>query len=365
MGDKGVRVQFFSGKLTVAFWNLDDCPVPNNTDVKPIYDDIESALYLMGFVGVKEIVLHCEKVKYDFAALWSSGRLVYLPKEYSDGDHCNVAVISKKPSDELLRVLRCLKSRGHNALLIEPPDGLFSRSSLFDNAQLLGGGKPIHKALVTYEDQLEAKLDCGPHSFPNEEEVYSSRSTEMIDFSGNTIPSLVFLFLFLFRFLTSLISERAKHVIGQRTVVFWDAVDSPFPLCFSSSPDVIFKKISKTLIKKGFSRKISIWAYVDNDSELLARNKTWGSRIYFLPGGNSRRIRMLNDIMLLSRDSPPHEASLILVSGQFKGDPLYMTLLRDMDSIHYYLVLVTPREQPDDPNVWPGLLLDRAYLLRS
>ncbi|CAH8384264.1 unnamed protein product [Eruca vesicaria subsp. sativa] len=269
---------------------------------------------------------------------------ILMNVEYAGRGHCNVAGLWV---NHALRVLGCLKSRGHTSLLIEPPhdeECVFSVESLVENAQLLGGGKPIHKDVLTPEDLCQDY--CGPRRFINEEEDYNNHSTEMIDFS-----------------------ERAKHVKGKRTVVFWDALDCPFPLCFSSSPDVIFKKISKALFKRGFSRKISIWAYVEKDSELLVCKKTWAPKIYFLPGENnasSRRIRMLNDMLLLSRDSPPRyrdEASLILVSGQLKGDRPYITVFRLMESRHYYLVLVTPSKQPEDPNVWPGLLMDEAYHL--
>ncbi|CAG7891196.1 unnamed protein product [Brassica rapa] len=149
---------------------------------------------------------------------------------------------------------------------------------------------------------------------------------------------------------------------GTRTVIFWDAVDCPFPLSFS--PDQIYQSIQSALVKMGSSDKITIRAYV-NDTKKTSK-KTWDSRIYFLPGGDkaSRRVRMLNNIFLLLKDSPylnrPYEASLVLVSDQFKHDAYYIEMLRNLKLIHYYVILVTPTEdinKPESPE-WPGLLID-------
>ena len=82
-------------------------------------------------------------------------------------------------------------------------------------------------------------------------------------------------------------SERIPTVRGPRTAVFWDAVDCPFPP--SSSPDAIYHSISSALAERCFSDNITIWAYLDDadkkGSALLGGDKTWASRIYFLPGG--------------------------------------------------------------------------------
>ncbi|XP_056848542.1 uncharacterized protein LOC130498867 [Raphanus sativus] len=68
-----------------------------------------------------------------------------------------------------------------------------------------------------------------------------------------------------------------------------------------------------------------------DDEDVNLGDKTWVSRIYFLPGGDkaSRRVRMLNDMHLLSRDAPltNHRGSLILVSDHFFHDPYYMEML--------------------------------------
>lgn len=72
-----------------------------------------------------------------------------------------------------------------------------------------------------------------------------------------------------------------------------------------------------------------------------------------------RRVRMLNDMHLMSRDAPltNHGASLILVSDHFFHDPYYMEMLGQFMSGGYALVLVSNMSESLDE--WPGAL-DRA-----
>ncbi|KAL0728637.1 hypothetical protein Bca4012_024730 [Brassica carinata] len=258
----------------------------------------------------------------------------------------NVALIAK-PNGELLRVLRCLKSRNHDVLVIDPPPPccppLFSVASLLENARLLDGPKPRFKAMLPdylYVDDIdEENLDI-------KEDV-----SKTVDFS-----------------------ERIPTVKGERTAVFWDAEDCPFPP--SSTPDEIYHSIASALVEIGSSDKITIWAYLDGDKKgswrdaLLGVEKTWASRIYFLPGGDnsSRRNRMLNDLYFWVRDSSPRrnkmspEASLVIFSDQFNDDDSYYThMLQNLSKRGYHLLLVIPTTQdinePENPE-WPGSLID-------
>ncbi|KAL0737109.1 hypothetical protein Bca4012_013319 [Brassica carinata] len=227
--------------------------------------------------------------------------------------------------------------QGHNVLLIEqPPDAecLFSVDSLLKNSRLLGGGKPRVKKEFT-PDELRHLYDW------EEEEEEVDGSDDVSNLSNNKMLDF--------------------------SVIFWDAIDCPFPLCFS--PDQIFEKIKSPLLKKGLSDNITIWAYVDERSwrDKYLGNKTWHSRIYFLPAGDkaSRRIRMLNDMYLQSKDSPLRycPGSLILVSDHFSGDPYYMELFGRMKNRKYHLVLLVPSEHSnisESPDEWPRSLFDRA-----
>ncbi|KAJ4866424.1 Plant AUGMIN subunit 7 protein [Raphanus sativus] len=88
------------------------------------------------------------------------------------------------------------------------------------------------------------------------------------------------------------------------------------------------------------------------------------SRINFFHGDDeaSRRIRMLNDMYLLSREAPlkNNVGSLILVSDHFFDDPYYMEMFEDMKDSGYSLVLVIPSEHSnisESADKWPGSLL--------
>ncbi|CAN6846834.1 unnamed protein product, partial [Brassica oleracea] len=373
MDEEGETILFYSVNETFVCWNIDDCPVPVDTDLGSIVDNFEHALHQMGFEGRMSINVDCKKLNSNEEALFKAGRIFYLP--YTTQDYrkfgtrptldmtfymlsvlretapilANLAVVVKPnidPGSELHRVLHCLKSRGHNVLLVElPPDEkcLFSVDSLLKNSRFLGGGKPRAKKELTPEEMREMQ-----RPYDSEEEEEEDGSYDVSDLSNQKMLDF---------------SERIKHVKGPRTVVFWDAIDCPFPLCFS--PEQIFQKIKSVLMKKGTNDNITIWAYVDERSwrDKCLGNKTWDSRIYFLPAGD-RRVRMLNDMFLQSRDAPLHHCPglLILVSNHFSGDPFYMELFEDMQHKNYHPFLIIPREHSnisESPDEWPLSLFNR------
>ena len=170
----------------------------------------------------------------------------------------NVALIAK-PNRELRRVLLCLKSRNHDVLLIDPPrccPPLFSVESLLEHARLLDGATPRFKALLP--DYMY--LDDIDEEFLDIKEDLS----KTVDFTGKTHSQIVLDFLsvilfkndykwYLFNLSLSLYllhgSERIPTVRGDRTAVFWDAEDYPFPLCFT--PDEIYHSIASALVERG------------------------------------------------------------------------------------------------------------------
>ncbi|CAN6846760.1 unnamed protein product [Brassica oleracea] len=364
-------IDFESLKQTLVFWNIDDYPIPVDAtnNLGPIFGDISKALHLMGFRdGHMTVWLYSEQLNYDRKEVGEAEVIYhYLPQSMSYSGALykvpamtlymiqyasnigpgpvNLLVIAK-PKRELHRVLQCLKSRRHNVLIVEPPppdeEFLFSVDSLLENARFLGGGKPRFKALLSH---YALEYDTSQDYYVKIKEDVS----KTVDFS-----------------------ERIPTVKGVRTAVFWDAVDCPFPL--SSTPDEIYHSIASALVAKGFSARIKIWAYLDDDKkgswrDVLLGDKTWASRIYFLPGGDkaSRRIRMLNDMYLWERDSSrstrSYEASLVLFADQFKDDAYYVHMLQKLlNDRRCDLVLVNPTldiNKPETPE-WPGLLLDKG-----
>ncbi|KAG5408047.1 hypothetical protein IGI04_004366 [Brassica rapa subsp. trilocularis] len=358
------------GRLTLLFWNMDDYPIPVGTsdDLGAVSSNMFEALHQMGFRGYMRMQVYSEQQRESYDKDWWMKSLIsYVPKckSYSADFYklpditldiitltssvgpgpSNVALIAK-PNGELLRVLRCLKSRGHDVLVIDTPpccpDPLFSVESLLEHARLLDGAKPRFKALLSdymYLDDIDEK----------DVEIQEDLS-KTVDFS-----------------------ERIPTVKGIRTAVFWDAVDCPFPL--SSSPDEIYHSISSALVERGSSDKITIWAYLDDDDKKvsLGGNKEWASRIHFLPGGDSRRNRMLNDIYLWVRDSPRSnrrscDTNLLIFSDQFHDDAYFTDVLQQLSKKVYRLLLVTPTQDINEPAspAWPGLLIDEgAYCFRG
>ncbi|CAF1879088.1 unnamed protein product [Brassica napus] len=336
-------IGFESLKQTLVYWNMDDYPIPVDTtdELDPVFGDILKALDVMGFRdGHIDVFLYDEQINREGALVdWTLpesetyGACFYKVPDitwymirdssfYRAGP-VNYFVIAK-PKRELHRVLHCLQSRRHNVLLVKPPppdeEFLFSVASLLENARFLGGGKPRFKELyVSYASEYDMCFE------------------EYVDIPEDLSKTVDF-------------SERIPTVRGPRTAVFWDAVDCPFPP--SSSP-MRSTTLSHQLLLKG--------------SALLGGDKTWTSRIYFLPGGDkaSRRIRMLNDMFLLARDSPQcssYDASLVLFADQFIGAAYYINMLQRLDDIRYHILLVTPTldiNKPETPQ-WPGLLIDRG-----
>ncbi|CAH8321751.1 unnamed protein product [Eruca vesicaria subsp. sativa] len=366
-------VDFESLKQTYVFWNIDDYPiaVDGSVDVGSVFDDMLKALDIMGFRDQHmTVMMYSEQLNYDKKDLCDAE--VIRPYLHQSGSYSYASFLYKvpaitvdmirratmlgpgpinfwviaKPKRELERVLQCLKSRRHNVLRCpfrpDVDEFLFSVDSLLENSRLLGGGKPRFK-------------DLYPNAY-YEYDMYEEKYVEIKEDVSKTVD----------------FSERIPTIIGARTAVFWDAVDCPFPL--GSTPDEIYNSISSALVARDFSDNVTIWAYLDDDHDnkrdaLLGADKTWASRIYFLPGGDkaSRRIRMLNDIFLWMRDSPrttcgPYEASVVLVADQFKDDAYYVHMLQKVHDMRYDLIFVTPTShinKPESPE-WPGLLIDKG-----
>ncbi|CAH8362696.1 unnamed protein product [Eruca vesicaria subsp. sativa] len=258
-------------------------------------------------------------------------------------ENANFAVIAK-PKGELIRVLKCLRSRGVTVLLIDPPDEKFS----FGVESLLGHAHYGKEDLSQGEEECkEDQEDLYPYP-------YAYTYTSNVEEEEEEDPSKILDFL-----------EPIRLVKEDMTAVFWDGEDCPFPL--GSTPDAIYKSIASALVERHFTDNITIWAYLDDDKkgswrdDLLVDNKTWDSRIYFLPGGDkdSRRIRMANDIIFLLNTGRPR--NLVLASDQFIADLFYLELLRLLYSDIVFIEPTQDINKPESPE-WPGLLIDEGWL---
>ena len=123
----------------------------------------------------------------------------------------NIAVIAK-PKAELVRVLKCLKSRGHTLMLIHPPDGeqlSFSVDTLLAHAHL-GDSKEEedHLSKGEEEDHLskgeeDTSVGLGPYYYycqylsqkaEKEKEEEVEDPYKILDFLGKTIIPICFRF---------------------------------------------------------------------------------------------------------------------------------------------------------------------------
>lgn len=124
----------------------------------------------------------------------------------------NIAVIAK-PKAELVRVLECLKSRGHTLMLIHPPDGeqlSFSVDTLLAHAHL-GDSKEEEEEEEDHPSQGEeeedhlskgeedtSNVEGGPYNYYYPSEVEEEEVVEdpykILDFLGKTIIPICFRF---------------------------------------------------------------------------------------------------------------------------------------------------------------------------
>jgi hypothetical protein len=161
------------------------------------------------------------------------------------------------------------------------------------------------------------------------------------------------------------------------TGVFWDAVGCPLPR--GMSPDSIHKRIQLYLHEgeKDITGQTYIWVYVDETDKdgpwggSYLTEKTWKSRIYFLPGGadkRARRCRMLHDIHLWATDFPPLSL-LFVVSDQVKNDLLFYKRLSYYTGTAYpyrvFLAAPDDKYSPDTEARWPGSLFVRLFSFES
>ncbi|XP_056862969.1 uncharacterized protein LOC130510553 [Raphanus sativus] len=356
--------------MTMVVWNMDDYPIPDAAGIEDdlgfIRTNIQQVVHRKGFHGWMEIDAYCKRINSDVEEKLSNAGIIYLPsctRTYmfsgvnkaapmdmtsilihsaltnteSCVPLCFVVIAKAKPEGELDRVLKCLESRGHGILLIDPTaitGSFFSVESLLACARVLRPPPP------------RTDLSQG------QEEVEEEDAYKIVDFL-----------------------EPIRPVKEDRTGVFWDAEDFPFPPF--STPDEIYGKIESALLKRRYTNKPSIWVYLDDDKKgtwrgdvLIGDKKWWASRIYFLPGGGdkaARRIRMANDLLFWIKDSCPYTSTFqsysILFSDQFKDDAEYAELLNSLALTEACNILsVIPTQdiiiEPESDPEWPGLLID-------
>lgn len=98
---------------------------------------------------------------------------------------CFVVIAKAKPEGELDRVLKCLESRGHGILLIDPTaitGSFFSVESLLACARVLRPPPPPRT-------DLSSRLLPHDYFSQGQEEVEEEDASKIVDFLGKTIPN--------------------------------------------------------------------------------------------------------------------------------------------------------------------------------
>lgn len=65
--------------LTYFFWNVDDYPVPVDTDVKTVRSNIVDALNQMGFWGHMFFYVNSKQLKSNEIELFKAENILYIP----------------------------------------------------------------------------------------------------------------------------------------------------------------------------------------------------------------------------------------------------------------------------------------------
>ncbi|CAH2074519.1 unnamed protein product [Thlaspi arvense] len=307
-------VLFCQDHVTNVFWNLEEYPIPDGADPNLIRDNIEGALVEIGFLGYKQFHGHGDTLHHERDEMREARIFAYqgigigiggvkmspdfkIPLEMiswagsAGDDPVKFLVIAKqKPGSELLRVLECLKSRKCTLLVLVDDtakgESLFgSEESVLECIQVFGGAKPMRKGPPFYDSDYDSDTD----PYFSVAGVTPTKSSCDSDDGGSSQFDI---------FKMEDFSEPIRAAKGDKTAVFWDVEDCPFPpLC--SHPDEVYGRIEEALRERGCLGEISIWAYVDekkgswSGEQHLLRNKTWDSRIYFLPGGENSKETLL------------------------------------------------------------------------
>ncbi|CAL9235922.1 unnamed protein product [Arabidopsis halleri] len=350
-----IPTEEISVSYTCVFWNIDDYPIPDDINPDLIYSNIKSALEGMGYrCSDLEIFAYGEKIKeatelnelYDAGIKYSNHKvpdtemlrdIVYCSINHKSSS--NLMVISKSLTEdtESIRVLRALKSRGFNVLLVQPQSESHSSEQLFHYPDLL--------RCSTYLLDGQKAMDQTPSP-----DVFTSPSCSRSNFQDFSEPT------------TSVLG-------GPKTGVFWDVNECPFPN--DLDPEAISKRIICNLKDLDVSTDISIWAYADKipfSDDIL--DKFDKSRIYFVPqvprDKTARVVRMVHDIDLWELDSPLADSdsppNVIVISNDIntQGDISFYRCLRSMHARDYCAFLVQPKDIAQESlktQEWPRWIL--------
>ncbi|KAG7569446.1 NYN domain limkain-b1-type [Arabidopsis thaliana x Arabidopsis arenosa] len=357
------------GPMTRVYWDVVDYPIPEDMEPNCIYQKLESALRLKGYINEMSIWAYTDKITFSgllekgLVEKYAKSKIYFLP---GGGDKnarhnrmindirlwiidspvdgtapSNVIVISNNIQGDdvetygiprvidLIYPLKCLYARGYNAFLVQPnllaPE--ISQTSewpghLLDVGEVIGRYKPDPSQKKRWRKKKKSR----------------KRKT----------------------------SEPITRVDGPKTGIFWDINDSPLPN--DLDPQSMYQKFKSALEEKDYYGEMTIWAYAEKitfSNELLDEYRK--ANIYFIPEGdkNARHNRIIHDILLWQIDTPlryPTESNVIVISNNIPCDIDLIKCLVYSAGVGYNNRLVQPNAfsapEKHKTSEWPGYLLD-------
>ncbi|CAE6034117.1 unnamed protein product [Arabidopsis arenosa] len=375
---------------TCVFWDLVECPFPNDLDPETIFQRIKSTLEENGYRGGISIWAYAEKIPFsdDVLDKYQKARIYFVPEVPGDkiarflrmshdirlwemdtypvfGVETNVIVISNDINTQgkyinFSHYLIGMQGRYYSAFLVQPkcidPESSDWPRSLFDRRFSVGPTRcgPFNKRWrkkVKKQKAVEVPK-VSPVEIMNNQQLSPVDTIKNLDFSKPLPP-----------------------VSGPRVGVFWDIKDFPFPN--DLDPELLYKRFELLLDAKDYYGEMSIWAYAEKipfSDDVL--DKFQKAKIYFLPkvpGNKIERVQMMvNDMFLWKIDTPCKYVvppSVIVISNEIQG---CVNLTLGLTCMHARLVnafLVEPKKLTTDDHkslaVWPGRLFDEGVIIHK
>ncbi|CAA7061161.1 unnamed protein product [Microthlaspi erraticum] len=291
-----------------VFWDVVQYPIPPGANLKSVKANIRAALDQLGLDSCETITAYGDRMSHSKDDLRNS-RILHLPQgelavDLLYGAHTwsplNIMVIPRPDTkSELHRVLKCLQSRHHNILLVNP-DAPFlfdpvSWESIVECTQDLDGGKPIIGGRRTGDDTPVIK-----------------------DF-----PSLTFLF------------DSVSESPGRTAFVFWDVTKYSKPT--EANILSVGTSIREALQRLGHHGCVEILAFGADQLEQDPSERDFykEDRIIRIPQG--LYTKALDHFANLSNPGP-----LMVIPTPDQDDPQHWLLNRFLGERHFDLLSVKP-----------------------
>ncbi|CAA7019395.1 unnamed protein product [Microthlaspi erraticum] len=312
---------------TVVFWDVEECPVADDTRLSVVYDNIISALENMGYHGRVSVTVYCpgDKLKH-FAPFTThvigdqGSRADVIFRDVLDlasrrSEASNVMIISRGISEDSVyaKGLHLLRSLNYKVLLASPqsPSGevletVVAARWLWES--LSAGGPPM--------DQTGSS------------QVVPQRVSSIVVSQ------------------TSASKQRVDNSFLFAAAVFWDVEDCPVAL--GLSPSLICDNIRSVLESKdfGYPGTVSFTAYGERNK--LPDDFT-SAGITFIPAGDreARATRIFEDLFTWAK-TRREPSNFLIISRDITQDSAYAIAFQNLWLRRKNLLLAQPSSSGED-----------------